>query len=122
MTKIKVFEMKASEFRIGNLVYNQTTMKVMEVYPMMIPQLAKIDGVSNIKPIELTEEWLLNFGFEKLGLAFVLNDSIIIWEQDGEFLFYLKSHNGTEIKSYQKFVHSIQNLVFALTQKELPLK
>jgi len=43
--------MKATELRIGNWVCNDFTREDIEVYPMMIHRLSKIEGEHHIKPI-----------------------------------------------------------------------
>ena len=74
---------------------------------------------TSIKPIQLTEEWLLDFGFEKdeLGWFFKENDycSFGLFFKDNEWLFYI---SDTKIK----YVHQLQNLYFALTNNELTNK
>ena len=72
-----------------------------------------------IHPIPLTEEWLFNFGFKKINLgrdmahfyADTYNDWKIV-ERNG---FYKRS--GKTIN----YVHQLQNIYFALTEKELTL-
>ena len=77
-----------------------------EIEPVFSPQL------EDLKPIPLTEEWLLKFGFResnkylfkyKLGL-----------KKRGDNYFY----DNISIKH----VHQLQNLYFALTGEELTLK
>lgn len=125
--------MKATELRINNLVYNDFTRKQMEVYPMMIVQLSKMDNLdnSNIKPIPLTEDWLLKFGFEykveELGVKFYelqIGISFISISIEGHF-----NINSGESYWYMdrdfktpKYVHQLQNLYFALTNEELTFK
>ena len=109
--------MKASELRIGNLVDS----------PRGIESISDAESLQEIesypekfKPIPLTEEWLLKFGFEiDNGLDKRYrkeNDHIEVG------LRYIKSIKvfklgfiGTEIK----YVHQLQNLYFALTGEEL---
>lgn len=69
-------------------------------------------------PIPLTEQWLLKFGFEKdISITtrniYCKGSFAIIQTISGNNYFY----EGTELK----FVHSLQNLYFALTQKELEI-
>lgn len=122
--------MKANELRIGNWVeqtlYSSPTESMINtVDGSYIAWLEK--GDADCKPIPLTEEWLLKFGFEK--------------DQYGDF--YIE-FNGTKYKSYIidinngisafgvsyqddtfyfawniKYVHQLQNLVYALTGEEL---
>jgi hypothetical protein len=66
-----------------------------------------------IKPIPLTEEWLVWFGFEK-----ALNG----WWSDNELWSYKngKFYLGANIYlSDATFVHQLQNLYFALNNEEL---
>ncbi len=115
--------MKASELRIGNY-YNQfgnaekvswSTLKTLE--ESTTEQLW-------CKPIPLTEEWLLKFGFEKK-----LNCSnMIYYILAGKCLLeYNLTHNIADIVKKVhldlfieiEYVHQLQNLYFALTNEEL---
>lgn len=119
--------MESRELRIGNWVYNETTRENMEVYPMMIPQLNRLDGTShNIKPIPITEEILLKCGFVigmrlqnfvKGKYCFVdKKDGIVYGEFSEEGIFYFNS------KTKMYYIHQLQNLYFALTGQELEIK
>ena len=117
--------MKVNELRIENLVYDafnaeaivcditQTGININHGYSTI--------SINELKPIPLTEEWLLKFGFE--------NDNIEWWNgiisigiyKDG--LFYCPTgqayiRKGNEIQN----VHTLQNLYFALTGEELTFK
>jgi hypothetical protein len=118
--------MKASELRIGNLVYYRK-----EAYNVVLiaEDLIKVDigygavqrfeknpiispNIDELKPIPLTEEWLLKFGFEQMDLhRFNLEISILSTDRGMYF--------QTTIINY---VHQLQNLYFALTGNELNLK
>jgi hypothetical protein len=89
------------------------------------PVEPKIEAKSfHFKPIELTEEWLLKLGLEKIGIwTFSLN---LVGNLD---LIYYLGEKGWSIglKSYSdfsnlKYVHQLQNLYFALTGEELIIK
>ena len=117
--------MKATELRIGNY-YNQfentekvswSTLKTLE--ESTTEQLW-------CKPIPLTEEWLLKFGFERTDLIDNSND-------DWTWLFYQKDsiyidgsdltiETATGIVIKVEYVHQLQNLYFALTNEELILR
>ena len=120
-----ICNMKASELRIENYI------KMFEEDGFIDIKL-NLNDICNVecaidnrfKPIPLTEEWLIKFGFEKL------NVDIIRYEKSNlivEWLFerwtgrlyddFETSIQITEIK----YVHQLQNLYFALTQKELEL-
>lgn len=125
--------MKATELKIDNLLlldddkiirvlwFKLEVACIMEVgveYPSAIVSLDRL------KPIPLTEEWLLKFGFNKEG-------NTIYKELNGfEFgtintnrykpRFYLQTQGSTSnITLPIKFVHQLQNLYFALTGEEL---
>ncbi len=113
--------MTAKELRIGNYVYFQDT-------------LLKFDFESGwnfdyIKPIPLTEEWLLKFGFIRHHYDYA-NDVIYIKNiadneiDNAEFewgVYPNELGSGIQIKNRKslKYVHEIQNLYFALTGEEL---
>ncbi len=123
--------MKAKDLRIGNLVYFNE-------------ELLKFDFESGwnfdfIKPIPLTKEWLLKFGFEKViyesdetgyGNDYELDIKgvgLISYSDDFSCaLFGSKESSKDELGFLPnwdncKHVHSLQNLYFALTGVELTL-
>lgn len=74
--------------------------------------------LKDVKPIPLTEEWLLKFGFYQEDI----NDS---WNIDTkQDIFALDS--CLEFINYEhsplNYVHQLQNLFFAITGQELELK
>lgn len=120
---------KAKEFRLGNLVmYDGRVFEIdtiAEEFPTLNTSEFGIGVVdwNTIEPIELTDEWLFEFGFEyqsrfdnfNLGNFEVYNSPVYIgflldsiWEANA----YVEIH----------FVHQLQNLYFALTGEELKLK
>lgn len=122
--------MKASELRINNLVnYGGVTSEVSRVDKLFFyveasetPTFSKDEG-RGAKPIRLTEEWLLKFGFEK-QMAWTYKISLI----GNKNLVYYLGEKGWSIgnKNYSDFsceyVHQLQNLYFALTGEELTFK
>ena len=100
--------MKANELRIGNFYDNNGFVSV--VSPNTIEEVWNAER-SWVKPIPLTEEWLLKFGFEN-GNYFTLNN-VIIYKHDK----YRYKYNYGQI--WVKYVHQLQNLYFALTNEEL---
>ena len=118
--------MKANEFRLGNLVkcpegFGQVT-QIQDREVLVVDEIGYI--MEEIKPIPLTEEWLLKFGFEKIErddccwytlLIPSKYDFNILWDKGD-------SANGMSIEDYPvkcKHVHQLQNLYFALTGEEL---
>lgn len=144
--------MKASELRIGNLIDtinregkvhlpHNTAMKVFEInafdviiydpdkHPATLRTMSCI-GSEDICGIPLTEEWLAKFGFygewpfisiylsnkNHLTLSRFTDDEYkkvevkITWDYTGRIIGYIY------------YVHQLQNLYFALTEKELEIK
>ena len=147
--------MKASELRIGNLIKgiyhdyddgideeieNETICKVVTLdvsgsgdYPIYVYSDEDIEHFSEFKPIPLTEEWLLKFGFEKLNTK--MSDCFVfqkgLWrvaikdniEKTYEWvLWHERISPPTWCLSRFEYVHQLQNLYFALTGEELTLK
>ena len=97
--------MKANEVRIGNYIDYETereivTMQITYEYIRLIH-----NGDKKFKPIELNEEWVLKFG--KIEWLF----------KDSQGYFIVIKNKKTHIK----YVNSLQNLHFALTNEELTL-
>ncbi|MDV3749088.1 hypothetical protein CMU21_14745 [Elizabethkingia anophelis] len=125
--------MEAKELRIGNYLHdrNGNLCKVIELREdgIYAPAIGKATtGLPN-KPIELTEEWLLKFGFEiekSSSHCIAFNESYDHELQlDKEFG---KTENCWNITKYGGgyrliyYVHQLQNLYFALTGEELTIK
>lgn len=124
--------MKAKELRIGNIIYwdipekigiNHKVISILENSINTIP-ISFSDNLKNYKPIPLTEDWLLKFGF-------VYNSSYEYWEKEGLDLTIRQNYKINISKMmYSLFcedvsiciiyhVHQLQNLYFALTGEEL---
>jgi len=123
--------MKATELRIGNWVCNDFTREDIEVYPMMIHRLSKIEGEHHIKPIPLTEEWLIKFGLKLHDLSSRTNPhlmDVVGKYRKNDLLEYVissddDSHGGWSYYTKKiEHVHQLQNLYFALTGEELTIK
>lgn len=126
--------MEARELRIGNLLdyYGQTVI-VLDIkrnqniecgyFNDSIGFERKLTEKHSPKPIPLTEEWLLKFGFEKIIGSNESNftDGVynLFINSLGEVNFYFFKEGDW----YQKidYVHQLQNLHFALTGKELDI-
>ncbi len=154
--------MDAKQLRIGNIVgrgymnpsptgskkqYDPCDIKSLGIEKVIVNEklysksLIKMD-YSNLKPIPLTEEWLLKFGAEKIS-HFTVSNSIIlklkrnlqlsfgnvgtpnfmvfIQEVDGKYISDLMCIHNFDYEK-QMYVHQLQNLYFALTGEELTLK
>ena len=116
--------MKASELRLGNWVECLSSTQQVQGVKMYgdcsevdLTAIHWIDDV-DIKPIPLTEEWLLKFGFETKDKVF--------WDV-GNFRVGQDRWGGYDYVSRRvdidlKYVHQLQNLYFALTGEELTIK
>ena len=125
---------QAKELRIGNWIIDHEADSSVSIY-WQIEEISK-DGIkfrnssswiSNnyIIPIELTEEWLLKFGFDKWSNKFIGIDTqfeILQILNNGTALAYDEFNNFITISNNIKYVHQIQNLYFSLTGKELEIK
>ena len=124
----------ATELRIGNLV--ECANEIWEVESVSSSAINAVHrptensfgeysgfSVDQIKPIPLTEEWLLKFGFEQEykspmhSTYWIENLSYYFWHENKSQYANCK---GLQIDC--QFLHQLQNLYFALTGKELELK
>lgn len=134
--------MEAKELRIGNYVLYHYPENDWDTHQLVLEDLEDV-GNGSFKPITLTEEWLLKFGNESIKYPIKptgqgkcgekvkqgtkhwfwriekLTTVINIHNEDGKWIVYLfGSYKLREIK----YIHEYQNLVFALTGKELKTK
>lgn len=127
--------MKATQFRIGNLVSWKDSGKEFEITLQSLYEGANLDW----KPILITKEKLLRCGFKEVEFGC------------GNFFLTIQKNRGGGIGKYQicvdlgienetneitislvcdsewlitknKYFHQLQNLYFGLTQKELKFK
>jgi hypothetical protein len=114
--------MKANELRIGNWIYSKTYSK--EIQMKSFFGLCNVEASPDLfKPIPLTEEWLLKFGFERMkffgtNINYLLKEPICISTSD----MVVELNKPNFIIKQIKYIHEIQNLYFALTGKELTFK
>lgn len=124
--------MKAQELRIGNWfsfgeLFHQATH--WDIRNLRVAEL-KNRNTDIYKPILLTEQWLLDFGFEKIDGVDVL---AYRYKTKDLFLHFAISYfhgvwhfgfNAIQMHCFAHFqyVHQLQNLYFALTGEELELK
>jgi len=114
---------RANELRLGNYVYD--TKGHVNTVGWEALNYAIREEHNQIKPIPLTEEWLLKFGFNKIDHhRFKIKPSIFDWyytysTHDNAFRYYV---NDVIICIATVFeVHQLQNLYFALTNTELTI-
>ena len=129
--------LQAKDLRIGNYIMQDGEITCVEKLSNSIDDWDDWDDwdrtngkrTQDYQPLPLTEEWLLKFGFEYLQVdyfshrnSFQLDSNLgfVIWGRIETGLFlYIDGNEGGEVI---KYVHQLQNLYFALTGKELPIK
>ena len=112
--------LKANDLRIGNLIFYETVdlntgENVLEIVEATANDIKTQELKSIFSPIPLTEDWLLKFDFyvsDVFGQKQYFLSGITIYVNDGKF-----QHSGYDRQI--KYVHEIQNLYFALTQREI---
>ena len=119
---------KATELRIGNYIdckYTGEGFIINGDFDAVEVNMSHLEDIEfgsiefEYKPIQLTEEWLIKFGFHKYADEYWSNGNIQIPLMDkiggGELLLSPYKNYALEIKH----VHQLQNLYFALTGEEL---
>jgi len=116
--------MKATELRIGNYVNLYGTVATIQRADFYEGELKHGIAIDSGKPIQLTEEWLLKFGFMKMNTLdepdekFYINGGLTVRLYKGKIkpYFFLPKDRNID------YVHQLQNLYFALTGNELEIK
>ncbi len=109
--------MKANELRIGNFVWEEygglyEILMMSPNYVDLVKPFMLVSGrydIETIKPIPLTEEWLLKFGLMSI------KTELGFWNNGDAIYFSYGFEKSIELK----YVHQLQNLYFALTGEEL---
>jgi hypothetical protein len=112
--------MKANELRIGNCLM-KIDGTLIEVSSLEIECAEGMSGHFNLtfNPIPLTEEWLFNLGFDNKfnkGKINIIPKGRLGYE-NGRTYF----NSWVILEKQPDYVHELQNLYYALTQKELKL-
>ena len=127
--------MEAKELRIGNFIRfedDETTIEKIVVTYQHIRVISK--GLAEYKPIPLTKEWFVKFGFKKpmFGhgwengyVELKCPEEIACSPIDDENDKNLYLHSGGEYQLSEvpvKYVHQLQNIFWCLMGEELTLK
>lgn len=112
--------MKANELRIGNYLKWKDESQIAQIRYILKEAIGLEDDIPSdlatdldfFEPIPLTEEWLLKFGFRESNKYLVKYRLGL--KKRGDNYFY----DNISIQ----YVHSLQNLYFALTDEELTIK
>lgn len=123
--------MKANELRIGNYLQYYIGEDGYEWQPSGIDHHDIVwcvedndDFNKSYRPIPITEEWLLKFGFEKITAWYrkwLHAINLMINVGHGQTIAGLYEFKNIPIKQVS-YVHELQNLYFALTGEELEAK
>lgn len=116
--------MNVKDLRIGNIIKDRgSNIPYFILGANKFKNIIEWDSLFEYEPIPLTEEWLLKFGFHKHNNAWVQDD---FNENNNRFYFSIWSdtdedfrYNSSEFDVELNYVHQLQNLYFALTNKEL---
>ncbi|WP_077417895.1 hypothetical protein [Chryseobacterium sp. JV274] len=120
------------ELRLGNYFQESTSKEIIQVESISKDKVGFSGYFTKgwqAEPIELTEEWLLKFGFEKdetvdeidgvLFVLFHLGDYIVEhWIKENKYKFT----DDCAMEVFLSSVHQLQNLTFSLTGEELTIK
>lgn len=120
--------MKASDLRIGCFIGGlSNTYEVIECVTNEEVDTDKHFGmpISKIKPIPLTEEWLLKFGFKgRVDFKWIYTgDKFGVHFIDGKMYGAIKDISNVFYRTSIELihVHQLQNLYHSLTNKELEI-
>ena len=119
--------MKASEFRIGNIIYQgdsfgEVAMNAYDLFNYHNFELKKPSAhyCETWKPISLTRARLVEFGFQKIQDGFKHEIfSFKIKREGSNWLIQLSCNSDILTLATIQHVHQLQNLCFALEGKEL---
>ena len=123
--------MEANELRIGNLVgsYNkgeEDRVLTINAQNILVEAKANKQGYTRYRPIPLTEEWLLKFGFMKSKVSSQFDKEKLTIQIANELEYHKKGrvyfNSWAILEESIKYVHQLQNLYFALTGEELTIK
>lgn len=119
--------MRSNELRIGNIIGDtllNTVVVTIDVLKTIDDHTSPIGEDGVYKPMPLTEEWLLKFGFKNSKSQdkfFVIDNNMGVSTANNEFIFIMGNFVCQLVLIKLQFVHHLQNLYFALTGKELTL-
>ena len=125
--------MEAKELRIENLVNfefhkDSGGTKAINVLASDLINILHFEKSKFYKPIPLTEEWLVKFGFIKKDNSSYWHPNkcwhryVFGYNKFGLPYLNLEPEGGIIPHATCNYVHQLQNLYFALTNKELTIK
>ena len=123
--------MKASELRIGNILWwdyiadNAAVTSIDTLQVSLDRSERSMIDIDDLNPIPITEEWLLKFGFKDDEPHNYINVDEhgamqIMFDQYRKVVSIFTAGAHYYMKEIQ-YVHQLQNLYFALTGEELTI-
>lgn len=109
--------LKASELRIGNYIKPIGCYSFLKVTAKDIEYIEK--NKNEYEGIPITEELLLEYGAKKRDFGFKITDYIRIIFDDSGFILECEDSFYSSNLNHIKYLHQLQNAIFALTGKEL---
>ena len=115
--------MKASELRIGNSIMQDDELVFVTWWRLELMEKNKIE----YKPIPLTDEWLIKFGFNEMLGKFVINpnsgyNACVALRNNKWHLYNDDCDAECNIICEVETVHRLQNLFFDIWNFELEIK
>ena len=124
--------MKAQELRVGNILLYGNKRVIVSGIELDVNSFNYVISCSDrtaynlyqLKPIPLTEQWLIKLGFEKhFNGYFCERDYLLLKQHKLENKWFAWINKVGDIDCTRiNSVHQLQNLYFALTGQELELK
>ena len=125
--------MKVEELRVGNLIkFDGITYKAESIHLEGCVGLNDIMYnevyINDLKPIKLTEEWFIEFGFKYKNAGGYGKSGYFLEIKNQDQDTFIFANNKLQVSIYTfsifidvniEYVHQLQNLYFALTGKEL---
>lgn len=119
--------MKGTDLRIGNLI--EIDNQIVTVGGVIVGSVLVLTNkesaifdcipITNVKPIPLTEEWLLKFGYEKYYYYYDNKADFRIRKSKNHYIAYFSFNDINYTLCELKHIHHLQNLYHSLTGKEL---
>ena len=122
--------MEVRELRVGSLLLYGTKHIVVSSIEIDVNSFEYVVCCANdecynlyqLKPIPLTEEWLLNNGALRMSdNEYFFSRFLFIWKEEYKF-WYVMNAEGNCYMTKIEFVHEWQNFMFVMNGQELELK
>ncbi len=118
--------MEANELRIGNWVIVNEECQIEAIIHDVVDISTRFETyvLDTVKPIPLTEEWLVRFGFKFDGHCSFWKSDIELTRDTGEEYYSVFNAHGNSLNrdGIVEYVNQLQNLYFAITGEELTEK